>query len=640
MDQVLLTAGSALTFVGLTALYVTAVALLARRVGLPLRSDESLALGLVAMCLVGSVGFLISKALSAVLFRMNGSLVTVPLSALVVVLLGAPLAMAVLLRGPRAQVMTLTRAPGALLRWAAPALVIAAVGAAVALGFGADNVFRSDATARTDATKELVWDNSSNVGNAPALAPEQRKYAGYLVTRATVTMLSGDDPWRPTFAWVALCAAGMAAALFALGRNLGLPWPAAAAAVATVPLLGGDAYRILYPSDARGVAITVAFAGLALLARELAQERPRRGVVASAGAIAGVAALVHVQYLVIVSSLLVPAVIVALLGRRWLGTQWRSLLVATAAAVAVMIVSLPQALSYGVSSVTEAASERSLTGPLATGASVWPPERVFLDLPLLYASPNLYILHPENLTDGVWGERTAPLLVVVAALAAVLLYRRRRATGLLPVLLLGSLLAPVLILFNPVVYPLFAKFFSTYRSEYVGFEFAFLGIGAILALLAHRALIAVPLAVAAVATAIPVVRATQEADDRHRLAVDRASAPSERALRELVTVTRSSDLLLADSPLYDILGVVPGRTSRTPVGQGVPSPLDPAEPPERVLELLRARTEPRIIIVLDRRIPPAAPLSRLVADGAVEPLPAADAPAGIYYKIVDLAGGR
>ncbi|MEA2157608.1 MAG: hypothetical protein QOE11_3748, partial [Solirubrobacteraceae bacterium] len=493
----------------------------------------------------------------------------------------------------------------------------------------------------TDAVKELVWSDSSNVARSPPLAPENAKYTGYLTTRAAVTKITGDDPWRPNFAWIVLCAAAMAAAAFALARNVGLGVLPALAGVAAIPLLGGDAYRFSHVSDARGFAITIAFTGLALLARELRAERPRRGVVALAGATCGLAALVHVQYLVIVASLLVPALAVALVGKRWLGGLWRRLGIATLAACVVLALAIPQALSFGTSSIDEAAAERSataLSALLASGDVVWPPRRVTLDVPLLYSSPHLYILHPETLTsDGVWGDRTAPLLVVLGALAAFLLVRRRRAQPLLFVLIAGALAAPLLILFDPVVFPVFAKYFASYRSEYVGFEFGFLGIAACVALLRARPLYAVPLVVLMALAVPPVVDANRAGHESARAFGRLMSTPDQREWRDVEVDTRFGDLLLAEPPLYDATGALQRRHTQVPENLGIPNFLDPrvkAADLRRGLETAGGR----VVLLVPGSVPPRSPLRRLIDTGVIRraPRPAGDQP-GLFYREVDLA---
>jgi hypothetical protein len=626
METISLTPRSGLVLLALLALHMTAIRLVVRR----LRSDEALALSLVSVCVVGSLGYLFSRALSSVSWRLDRTHITIPLTVLDLVLLLAPLAVIVVLR------RRLRWDARAALRWSAPAAAIVIVATVGVLLFGAANAFRTDAWSKSDAVKELVWSNSANISNTPPLGSEHVKYAGYLVSRAAVTKLSGRDPWRLDFAWVTLAVAAMAAAVFALARNLGLPWWAGAVGAAFVPLLGGDAYRFDSLGDARGVAAAVAFTGFALFARAL--EEPGRRWLLAAGTIAGLAAIVHVQYIVIVGTLLVPPLLVALVGKRWFGRLWRQLLVACVGAGVVMALALPQALSFGTSSLGEAAAERSLSelsALLRSGETVWPPKEVTLDVPMLYTSPHLYILDPETLTKEVWGERTAPLLVVAGFLAALLLVRRRRAQPLLVALLAGSLLVPLLVLFDPVAYPVFAKFFAPYRSEYIGFELPFLGLAAIAAALGARMLLAVPLAALAAWAGVPVVRAMDRARDVTKAWNVQMQAPDQREWREIAIDTRHGDLVLAEGSLYNGSGVLERRTASKPEWLGIPSSLDPEEPPERVLSKMREHKR-RVVILIDGPIPENTSLRALVDAGEVKEARRPAPETGLYYRFVDL----
>lgn len=662
MERVAVTSGSLLTLVALLVAYTPLAAFVGRRFGMTLRSDESLALGVVMVFAICVVGYYASRILTSLSFRLlQGEAITVPLTIIIGVLVVLPL-IAGLMRLVRRHRSGGGRRPGrAALRagalWALPAALIVITAVIATLQFGAANTFRTDAGWRTDAIKELVWSDSSNVGHSPPLASENAKYAGYLVSRATVTKMTGDEPWRVSFAWIVLCAAAMAAASYALIRNVGLGAIPAIAGAAAIPVLGGDAYRFSHVSDARAVATVAAFTGLALLARELArEEKPRLRAVALAGGICGLAGLLHVQYLVIVASLLMPAAVVALLGRRWFGTLWRRLGVATLVACAVMALAIPQALSFGTSSIGEAAAERSaaaLSALLASGETVWPPRRVFLDVPILYVSPYLYILHPESLTaNGVWGDRTAPLLVLSGALAALLLLLRRRARPMLLVLILGALATPLLILFNPVAYPLFSKYFASYRSEYVGFEFGFLGIAAILALLRAWPRFGLPLA-ALVAIAVPPVIDANRAGHASTRSFDALmSAPDLRELKEVEIDTRYADLLLAEKSLYNATGVLERRHVDLPENFGIPNYLDPRVNVDDLRQGIanryqntygaslarRASLSGRVVLLVPGRIPPRSPLRRLIDAGEIQraPRPAGDDP-GIFYREVDLA---
>lgn len=642
MVDVGLTVGSLLTLCAFLGAYTTLTWAVGRRFGVALRSEEALAFGIVLICIICSAGFLASRVLTSVFFRLNGSVVSVPLSVLIGVLGALPVSVACVAafrrrRSIRSMLPNWRAKLHMSARWALPAFLITIVSALLVLQFGAASTFRTDAGWRSDAVKELVWSDSSNVGRDPSLSSEHPKYAGYLATRAAVTAVTRDAPWRPSFAWVVLCVAGMAAAVFALTRNLGLGAGAGAAAAVAVPLLGGDAYRFGQLSDARGVASMVALAGLALLARDLRSGSPRRSVVLTAGAIAGAAALVHVQYLVIVATLLVPAACVALLGRRWLGGLWKQLSLASAAAGVVMVLALPQALSFGSSSLGEAASERSLSELSAlveTGRFVWPPRSVTLDVPLLYVSPQLYVLDPRAL-DAVWGDRTAPLLILLGAGVALVLVRKRRSDPLLLVLMLGALLVPLLVLFNPFVYPLFAKFFAPYRSEYIGFEFGFLAVGVLVSMFRHRALLAIPLVALGALTTVPVVRATQDGYDSLEAFAELMQAPEQREWREVEIDTRHGDVILAKSPLFDATGALGRRRTSKPTWLGIPSPFDPTETPERVLSRLAAQ-EGRVVILFSGPIPTDAPLRSLIDSGAITPVGRPATEHGIYYREVKL----
>jgi hypothetical protein len=630
LETIPLTARALVVLVALLVLHVGAVRIVGRR----LRSEEALAVAFVGICGLGALGYLVSRGASAVSYRLADRLVTVPLTVLEILLVVVPAAVLLALRS-RLGRPDVREA----LRWAAPAGLIVVVCAISVLSIGVANTFGTDASWRSDAVKELVWSNSSNVTNSPPLSSENPKYAGYLVARATVTRLSGETPWEQSFAWAVLGMAAMVAAVFALGRNLGLPWWAAGLGALFVPLLGGDAYRLEYMSDARGAATTVALTGLALLARSLNLEFPRWRAVAAAGAVAGMAALIHVQYMVIVAALLGPALLVAAIGKRWLGRLWRHLLVATAAAGAVMVLALPQALSFGTSSLGEAASERSLNALAAlvrSGETVWPPRHVKIDVPILYSSPHLYILDPKVLTESVWGEHTAPLLLLAGLGGAVLLLRRRRARPLLVALLAGSLAVPLLVQFNPVVYPLFAKYFAPYRSEYIGFELPFLGLAALAAAIGARRLVAVPFVALAVWAAVPVLRATKDATDAGRRFEHQQRAKTPQAMRAVAIDTRHGDLVLAESRrLYAASAVLTRRVTGYAQGQGIPSPLDRAEHPRRVLRKLR-EVDRRIVILVPSPIPHGVPLRPLIASGAVRLAPRPAPQRGIFYVPVAL----
>lgn len=648
MEHAAITAGSLLTLVAVLVAYAALAAAAAHRFGVVLRSDESLALGVAFVCAICIAGYYVSRILTAISFRRDGTVVTVPLTVVIAVLIALPLAGGAALVVRRGWSGSWARPERAAVRaraaWALPAVLIVVVAAVAVFHYGSANTFRTDAGWRTDAVKELVWSDSSNVGRSPPLASENTKYTGYLATRATVTKITGDDPWRVNFAWIVMCAAAMAAAAYALARNLGLGAIPAVAGVVAIPLLGGDAYRITHVSDARGLAVTMALTGLALLARELRAEEPRLWRITAAGAVAGLAALVHVQYLVIVASLLIPAVVVALLGMRWWGGLWRRLGLATLAACVVMAIAIPQALSFGTSSIGEAAEERSataLSALLASGQTVWPPRRVFLDVPILYSSRHLYTLHPETLTaDGVWGDRTAPLLVVFGALAGFLLVHRGRARPLLLVLILGALATPLLILFNPVVFPVFAKYFASYRSEYVGFEFAFLGFAAITALLRARPLLALPLVAGVVLVLPPVINANRAGQDSLTAFSTLMSAPDQREWKDVEIDTRYGDLLLAEKPLYDATGALIRRRTQLPELLGIPNFLDTRVSASELRSGL-ATAGGRVVLLVPGKVPARSPLRRLIDAGEIlrAPRPAEDEP-GVFYREVDLTHHR
>lgn len=644
MEDVAVTAGSLVTLIVTVGAYTAVAWATGRRLGLRLRSEEALALGAVMVCVLCATGYLASRILTAVWFRLDGGVVSVPLTLLAGVLAAVPAltAVAIVLTRRRSAIAWARWPDGAALRalarWALPAVVITALAVAATVHYGTANTFRTDSGWRSDAVKELVWANSANVGRSPSLSSENQKYTGYLVTRATLTAVTGDPPWRPNLAWVALCVAALAAAVFALVRNLGLGVVPASAAVVVVPLLGGDAYRFGNVSDARGLAATVALTGFALLAAGLKRDERRPAVAALGGAVCGVAALMHVQYIVIVASMLVPCFLVALVAKRRLGDLWRGLGLATVAACAVMLLAVPQALSFGTSSVEEAALERSTSGLAAllqAEETVWPPRRVTLDVPLLYVAPHLYALHPETLTDGVWGDRTAPLLVLAGLVAALLLVRRRRGDPLLAVLIAGALAAPILVLFNPVVFPAFAKYFAPYRSEYIGFEFAFLGVAAVVALLRAQPLLGAGLAAAIVAAGLPVVDATRKGYASLERFDRLMQAPDQREWRAVETDTRHGDLLVAESPLYDATGALGRRRTYKPESIGIPSPFDPTADPEQVRKGL-AEQDGRVVILYAGPVPRRSPLQRLIESGTIRPAGRPAAQGGIVHRQVDL----
>jgi hypothetical protein len=646
VEHVTATTGSLLTLLAFLVPYTALAAAAGRRFGVRLRSDEALALGVAMICAVCVAGYCASRVLTAVSTRVGGTVVSVPLTLVALALAALPVVAGLVIVRRRHRAGTSPRPPPPALRaaarWALPATLLVVLATAATLHFETANTFRTDAGWRTDAVKELVWSDSAGVGRSPPLPAENEKYTGYLVARATVTAVTGDRPWRPNLAWIAICAAAMAAAVFALARNLGLGSVPALAGLVAVPLLGGDAFRFGHVGDARALAATMTLTGLALLARGLSGATPRRSLLGAAGAVCGLAALVHVQYLVIVASLLVPAVVVALLGRRWLEGMWWRLGVATAVACAVMVLAIPQALSFGTSSIAEAAAERSATEPaalLASGQAVWPPRKVTLDVnldvPILYLSPHLYILHPTTLTDAVWGDRTAPLLVLAGAAAALLLVRRRRAGSLLAVLMLGSLAAPLLILFDPLIFPVFAKYFATYRSEYVGFELAFLGVAAIVALLRPQPAVAVPLAGLAVLAGLPVVDATRDGYASLHRFDELMRAPDQREWRQVETDTRFTDLLLAKRPLYDAAGALGRRRATTPEAVGIPSPFDPSADPEAVRRAL-AKHDGRVVILFSGGVPDGTPLRQLIDAGVIRRARRPPTQDHVVYRQVDL----
>ncbi|MEA2154947.1 MAG: hypothetical protein QOE11_1087, partial [Solirubrobacteraceae bacterium] len=137
MDHVAISAGSVLTIVALLGAYMAVVAAAGARLGLKLRSDESLALGIAMVCAVCVAGFYASRILTAVSRHFGGAVVTVPLTLVIVVLATVPLACAlILLPGRRQSTAGLLPGRGALRAgaiWSLPALLIVLVAAAATL---------------------------------------------------------------------------------------------------------------------------------------------------------------------------------------------------------------------------------------------------------------------------------------------------------------------------------------------------------------------------------------------------------------------------------------------------------------------------------------------------------------------------
>jgi hypothetical protein len=633
---------SALIGIALVAGFACLAALGVRRVaGATLRADEALALGAAAIFLVGVTGYLVAHVTDLPLVVLSVALVA-----------GGAAGLA----GGLVVVRNVTREgrrPRSLVGSLGPGVLVAAVSVVVALVVGQDFLYatnyRSDPVLRDDAVKELVWsDSADSLGGDPPLASENRKYAGYLAARAAVTKLTGEAPFDTSLGWIVICAVGLGTAVFSLARNLGLPSWAAGVATAAMPLLGGDAYRVPVVGEPRAVATTAMLAGLILISRAItSQGRQRLAFALMGGALAGIAAVIHVQYVLIVASVLAPLLLVVLaLGRR-LGDVWRPVAVASVAAAVVMLLAVPQLRTFSTASLAEASAERTskyASGKelIESGDSVWPPRIVSInETDILYATSWFYSLSPRTLVDSVWGERTAPLLALVGLIAAVAI--RRRTSPLFLALLLAAALLPLLVQFNPFVFPIFTTVFSSYRSEYIGFEFGYFAVAAIvlsLVLLRRRA---VPIAAIAVIAIVPVIDSSLDWYRLHdRRNESRYDSQFSRAIEQIRDRTRHSDLVIARADVWGYAATtLPQRIVIHPRQARMPSPYSPRSGERLVLRSLRnvsrVRTArgvslayPRVVVVLDRGAPIGAPIRRLVRDGKVRKLAPGENPSGLY----------
>lgn len=634
-----------LAAVALLVPHIAVATLLLRRLGLTPSSIDALAVGVAQLIGVGCVLTLLARAASSL------GLGTMPLELLYGALLALPLA-----------VLAAHQAAGggrpaarAAARWCLPGatLVVAATVAVCVAGQVA--TFGTDSSYRADAVKEMVWSNSSNAaGSEPDLADENVKYASYLGVRAAVTNAGGGNPLRPSLAWLIIAASGLAAAVWTLAAALGLGPVGAGAALIACFLFGGDAYRLSTVGDPRPVATLVLLTGAGLLAAAMRRNAALRTdwpLYAVAGLLVGAAGLVHLQYNVIAGSILAPLVIVAGLvsltrRHRTLRPVAIGLMVACLAAGPPILASLSAGRGLvSDTSLSSAAAEREegagVVGKdlLQSGRWVFPPETVALnDYRMLYAGPDLYMLHPKRVTKSVWGERASPLLAIVGLTAALLL-----AAGIGPALALvigASLAAPVLILLNPVAFPLFDRLFSVQRSEYIGFEFAFVAAAAVVALVLRRPRLGIPLAIVAAVAAVPIVRTT----NRWYTTLDRVAAYNERttpirSFSRVQDATRHRDRIVVPRDLLLESDALVQRTVEEAKAGRFPDPFSPRSRLAAVAAdlSLKIREHGRVIAVFDPRCVAAdAPIRRLLASGRTRALPADGAGApGLYWLAVD-----
>lgn len=624
----------------LIAIYGSLAGVACRLAGESLRWDEKLALGACLPVVAGTLAGLSARTLLALDARtaLQVPHLNLDVGAALVVLV--PLAaLLVLLPHQRSSIEFRSLAR----RIVPHAALVVAVTALVA-SVGVNAVFRSDADRRAQAVKELVWANRLvTTAGEPVLPSENAKYGGYLAARAIVTRLGGSDPWKPSLAWVMIAATGMAAGLVALVRNLGLPRWTAGVALASMPLLGGDAYRLESVGDPRAVAAMIMIAGLAVLARAMTASSSTGLPAAFGGALTGASALAHLQYVVIAGSVVFPALILGLCRRRLWRLRARHVVIASAVVSAVLLLGLAHGSSL-VDSTTlaETAAERvegeTVTHKdlLTSGRSEWPPRSVTVDgVRLLYQSPSLYAVHPSRIFSRLWGGRTSALLAITG-LAAVLLLRRRVSSFLLP-LIGGTVLIPVVVLFNPIVFPYFHRYFGVYRAELIGFELAFVGLAAVGAAVAvHRAR-AVPLAVVALLATVPIVDATIEWHReivRERKAIEQN--PALQSFRDLQRWARYEDLILGSPAAVSHAVSVETESRFARLDSLRPNPLEAETEARAVLRSLDRLDAERVIVVVDETTPPASAIRRLIQAGRIQSAVGADGALGVYWMRVDL----
>lgn len=645
---------SAVVGVGLVVGFAClAVAGVRRLSGVTLRADESLALGAALILVTGVAGYLLALATG---FPLNGLSITLAVTGSIGTLVGAYLLHRALREEGLASI-------GRSL-WLGVVVAIVSVVAVLVAGYDflyATN-YQSDPVLRTDAVKELVWSDSANsLDNDPLLTRDNRKYAGYLAGRAAVTKLAGDDPSQMSLAWILICAIGMGTVVFALARNLGLPAWAAGVATAAVPVLGGDAYRLSVVGEPRAAAMIAMLAGLMLLARAVRSKGAQRTWLALVGGgVAGAAGVIHVQYVLIVTSVLAPLFLVALVLGRALGDLWRPIATACVAMGVVMLLAIPQVKTFDTATLAEASAERTreeASGKrlVESGEAVWPPRIVSVsDTDVLYAAPWLYSLSPAELFDSVWGERTTALLALAGVLAAFAV--RRRTSPLLLALLIAAVLVPLLVQFNPLVFPIFTSVFSSYRAEYIGFEFGFLAIAAVaLALALVRRRQAIPIAAVALAASVPVL---VDNFDWHRFHYERNESRYEsefvEAVKHVRDSTRHTDLVITRKRFWPYTSTaLPQRTVIHPRQAKMPSPFSPRAGSESVrkslgnIRFVRTRANdglillyPRVVVLVDEAVSRKAPIRRLLSDGGVRRLsPGANEP-GVYVVFAPYARAR
>jgi hypothetical protein len=632
----------------LTGIYGCLAATLIRRGGSRLRGDETLALGACLTVVSGTVLGLAARAMLVLDARTALPTARLNLDLASTLLVALPLAagLALLLRRPE---QSIEFRPA--VRRAAPWLALVVMTTTLVSAVGVNSTFRNDTDRRAQAVKELVWANRivPSAGD-PLLPRENSKYPGYLASRAMVTWLAGTDPWRPSVAWIMIAAVGLAAGLVALIRNLGLPLWSAGLALIAMPLLGGDSYRLPAVGDPRPVSAMVMIGGLAFVARGLGEKSLGYTLAGLGGALSGAAALVHLQYVVIAASVLLPTLVLApaLRGRCELHT--RKLLFACVVSTVPLCLGLVQALSLpepatisesarNSPAASESATRENETPAetlLTSGHSVWPPRSVTINgVRLLYQSPSLYVLHPRALVDGLWGERTSALLGLVGLAGALVL--RRRASPLLLLLMASTVLIPVIVLFNPVVYPFFDRYFSSYRSEYIGFELPFVGLAAVAAAVAVNRARAMLVALVALVAIVPVAHATvewQQLVQREHRTVARDAAL--RTFRDLQRWARYADLIVASSAAARHAIALETESRFVDPRTVTPHPLDAGVDPDAALISLSRLDAERVIVVLDETTPPNAAIRQLIDANIVLSAVGTGGAPGIYWIRVNL----
>lgn len=605
-----------------------------QRLGANLDAIELLALAFASICAIAAAANLVAYVIPIPLWLVALGLVAGPIPLVRVAVRRKPPP-----KGRKAKPESLEDRWKGTLRTAMPAIVIGLVAATLMSSFGVFSGFRTDEGWKTDAVKDLVWESSTAVALREDLSAEMPKYAGYLTARAVVTTASRELPSEPSFAWSFIAMSGLLAGVYALARGLGLGTVGAAASIIALPILGGDSYRAVNISDARGTAAAVLICGLFMFLKvEDARDKRKTGVIA--GAICGLSALIHVQFILIAASVMLPLTALVWISRRSDRSLARMTLIPAVAAVLVMALAVPQASTFGTEDLQQTATERQPdeTPPeenvLASGTTVWPPASAAVDgINVLYVSPRLHVMAPRQLWEGIWDERTSPLLSVMGLIAAVLLgWRKNRRAALLIGATIGVV---VLVLFNPVAYPLFIRFFGIARTDYIGFEFSFLCVGAVIALVLKKPLWGIPLLLATLFVVAPVARESKAAYERKYEWADDMSAPEFTRWKRVADLTRYGDRIIVDARLLEASGLLccNHRNLAEPPGMGLPSPYEPVEDPLDLAARIEGLDEQEnLVFLVDDEVPEEAGVWTLIDDGALKPLPVSGSiEEGAYY---------